>query len=72
MSMPNWSYSRRDSPRPMPKMTRPFDSSSSNATFSAERSGVFHGTMTAPVPSLSVLVSAARCPRYTALSGQKE
>ena len=56
----------------MPKMTRPFDSSSSKATFSAERSGVFHGTMTAPVPSLSVLVSAARCPRYTALSGQKE
>ena len=51
MSMPKCSYSTRASPRPRPSTARPPERWSRNAIFSTTRSGSFHGTITAPVPS---------------------
>ncbi len=70
MAMPNPSYSRRASPRPMPNSTRPGARLSSSAIFSATRRGSFHGRMTAPVPSEMRRVLAAMWARNTVLSGQ--
>lgn len=73
IEIPNWENSRRESPRPSPRIARPFDRWSSSAAFSATRSGwVFHGRITAPVARPMRSVRAARCARYTKLSGQKE
>ena len=55
----NGANSRCESPRPMPKRTRPPETMSSMATFSATRSGSFHGRMTAAVPRPIVFVRPA-------------
>ena len=64
--------SRRASPRPMPSRSRPPEIMSSTIAFSATRSGLFHGTITAAVPISMFGHSAARCVSTCKLSGQNE
>ena len=72
ISIPKCSYSTRERPRPRPSTARPFERWSRNAIFSTTRSGSFHGTITAPVPSLMRDVFAAMYDRNWTLSGHAE
>ena len=73
MAIPrNGANSRSDSPRPMPKRTRPPDTRSSIATFSATRSGSSQGRMTAAVPRPIFRVRPATYASSSRLSGQNE
>ena len=65
----NGAYSMRDRPRPIPNRARPPDRMSSMIIFSATRSGLFHGRITAPVPSCTCSVRAAMFARNSTLSG---
>ena len=69
---PKQANSRRDSPRPIPKRTRPPDTWSSRAIRSATRSGSFHGMITAAVPSSTVGCLPAMYDSQATLSGQNE
>jgi hypothetical protein len=53
----------------MAKITRPPESMSSMIIFSATRSGLFHGRITAPVPSFTCWVRPATLASSTTLSG---
>ena len=53
------SNSQRPAPRPMPKITRPPDITSSMAICSATRNGSRQGRTTTIVPSLAVVVRPA-------------
>ena len=64
--------SRRARPRPSPSLTRPLLSRSSTDTFSATRSGSFHGRMIAAVPRSACVHSGARYDSSCVLSGQNE
>jgi hypothetical protein len=64
--MPNSRYSALTEPRPMPRSSRPFDSTSSIAKSSATSSGLCSGRTVTAVPMRMFLVARATTDPNTA------
>src|SRR5215510_1925410 len=71
MSMPNASYSMRARPRPNPSTKRLSLTASRTEAFSARRNGLFHGRITAAVPSWIFLVRAASQVKLKIIGGDR-